>query len=119
MRTCSSFRTSFRHIQRLRHARKRSPTVAPRPQMLPMLMTESNDRLPRSPLQFDTRKTNFYQNLLSRSTWNAMISTKINFYLPYINRRIVANYVKVSSCIMLDARSPAFCLHKDKSMSQQ
>lgn len=48
MRTCSSFRTSFRHIQRLRHARKHSPTVAPRPQMLPMLMTESNDRLPRS-----------------------------------------------------------------------
>lgn len=45
MRTCSSFRTSFRHIQRLRHARKHSPTVAPRPQMLPMLMTESNDRV--------------------------------------------------------------------------
>lgn len=77
MRTCSSFRTSFRHIQRLRHARKHSPTVAPRPQMLPMLMTESNDRLPRSP----SRKTDFYQYLLSRPTWNAMISTKIIYTL--------------------------------------
>lgn len=34
MCTCSSFRTSFRHVQRLRHARKRSPTVAPRSKSL-------------------------------------------------------------------------------------
>ena len=56
------------------------PTVAPRPQMLPMLMTESNDRLP-PPRNF-THTEDFYRYHLSRRRFQRKL------FIPYVNRHI-------------------------------